>query len=223
MQTQQFSTTFQPFRSTKYNFTNLTGRRFDRLLVFGIYGKSVNKMSLWLCRCDCGNWRVIAANNLNGGHSRSCGCLSIETVRKRSRTHGESYSGITAEYRSYSHAKTRCNNPNAQRYEDWGGRGIEFRFKSFEDFLATVGRRPSAQHSLDRIDPNGHYEAGNVRWATPKEQSRNTRRNHYVTINSERKCIAEWCVIYKIKSTTVHQRIKAGLSDEAAITTPLRS
>ena len=79
------------------------------------------------------------------------------------------------EYRAYINAKTRCSNPNVPNYKYYGGRGIEFRFKTFEEFIKSVGLRPSAEHSLDRIDVNGHYEVGNLRWATRSEQQHNRR------------------------------------------------
>jgi hypothetical protein len=72
----------------------------------------------------------------------------------------------------------RCENPNVERYPHYGGRGIsiceEWR-ESFEAFLRDMGRKPSPDHSIDRIDVNGNYEPGNCRWATDSEQQRNKR------------------------------------------------
>lgn len=81
----------------------------------------------------------------------------------------------TPEYRAYIDAKRRCNNPNSCRYYTHGGRGIKFLFKSFDEFFAAVGPRPEGL-TLDRIDNDGHYEAGNLRWATPSQQVSNRRR-----------------------------------------------
>ena len=80
----------------------------------------------------------------------------------------------TPEYNSYFGAKQRCQYKNHIGYARYGGRGIEFRFASFAQFLEEVGRKPTPEHSLDRIDNDGHYEPGNVRWATRIEQMRNT-------------------------------------------------
>lgn len=81
-------------------------------------------------------------------------------------THGKSQ---TKEYNRYSQAKQRCQNPKCKRYDEYGGRGIEFRFEYFEQFFAELGVCP-LNKTLDRVDNNGHYEVGNVRWATSKEQ-----------------------------------------------------
>jgi hypothetical protein len=75
------------------------------------------------------------------------------------------------EYKAWSQARTRCGNGDP----DYGGRGIEMRFRTFEAFLTEVGSKPSPELSLDRIDNDGHYEPGNVRWATQRQQSLNRR------------------------------------------------
>lgn len=77
-------------------------------------------------------------------------------------------------YRAFHDAKNRCTNKNHKRYADWGGRGIEFRFEEFSDFYAVLGDCPKG-YCLDRIDNDGHYEAGNVRWATSTTQQLNRR------------------------------------------------
>lgn len=82
--------------------------------------------------------------------------------------------GRTREYQSYRDAKKRCTNSHRKGYADWGGRGIRFLFTSFEQFYAELGPCPPGL-TLDRIDNDGHYQVGNVRWATRTEQSRNQR------------------------------------------------
>src|SRR6267143_733283 len=80
------------------------------------------------------------------------------------------------EYLAFQNAKYRCTNPDNNSYENYGGRGIEFRFSSFAEFFAEVGSRPSPEHSIDRFpDNDGHYEKGNVRWATIHQQLNNRR------------------------------------------------
>lgn len=79
------------------------------------------------------------------------------------------------EYNAFKQRKNRCTNPKHKQWADYGGRGIEFRFTSFEEFYAHIGPRPTPRHSCDRIENDGHYEFGNVRWATPTEQTNNRR------------------------------------------------
>jgi hypothetical protein len=82
---------------------------------------------------------------------------------------------IPLEYWVYKAAKRRCTNPNDKAWHNYGGRGIRFLFKSFQEFLAAVGRKPSPQYRLDRINNDGHYQKGNVRWVTFEESQRNRR------------------------------------------------
>lgn len=125
-------------------------------------------------QCECGNVRTVQASGLKNGGTRSCGCLRTEVVStgNNRRTHGRSY---TPEWFIFHAAKQRCTNPKHRSFRDYGGRGIEFRFRSFEEFYEEVGPRPSNEHSIDRINNDGHYEPGNVRWATPEQQKNNKR------------------------------------------------
>lgn len=79
------------------------------------------------------------------------------------------------EYWAYHGARQRCTNPKANGYRNYGGRKIEFRFSSFGEWFATLGPRPGPEYSVDRINNDGHYEPGNVRWATDSEQIANRR------------------------------------------------
>jgi hypothetical protein len=91
-------------------------------------------------------------------------------------THGMTGS---PEYRTWKCIKNRCHSASGRKLKYYGGRGVSvcdrWRY-SFENFLADMGRKPSPAHSIDRVDPNGHYEPGNCRWANPIEQ-RYSRRD----------------------------------------------
>jgi hypothetical protein len=170
--------------------TDLTCRRFGRLIVMWFIGRRQFDCgayeTMWQCACDCGNILFVGRNNLNKA-TKSCGCLNSEISQKSNFKHGQSrrITGLTTEYRSYSHAKARCENITDAKYLDYGARGIEFRFKSFSGFFDCVGKKPTPQHSIDRINNNGHYEAGNVKWSTPKEQVNNRRLKRIENFSNE--------------------------------------
>lgn len=154
---------------------NLTGKRFSRLLVLGIVLD--RKKTTWLVQCDCGSINEVTSSGLLVGDTQSCGCLKRERISQAKRTHGETANSkrYTPEYTAYKAAAGRCTNPNNPKFSYYGGRGIEFRFESLEQFIEVLGRRPSPLHSVDRKNNEGHYEPGNVRWATKKEQANNRR------------------------------------------------
>ncbi|PWT76402.1 MAG: hypothetical protein C5B59_06665 [Bacteroidetes bacterium] len=81
-------------------------------------------------------------------------------------------------YVIYKLAKRRCQKVDDKDFSRYGGRGIEFRFESFSDFVSATGYRPSKKHTLDRINNNGHYEKGNLKWSTRREQMGNIERKN---------------------------------------------
>ena len=130
-------------------------------------------------------------------------------TRKRGPNHGESKTKL---YMIWSAMKARCHNPKDKSYWRYGARGIAVCQEWRDDFLAfkaSVGERPDGL-TLYRIDSRGNYEPGNVRWATYKEQARNTRRNHLHTIDGITRCLAEWCEVLNEPWTTVKKRVAAG-------------
>ena len=121
----------------------------------------------------------------------------------------------------------RCNRPKAKAYENYGGRGVrvcerwlEGSQGAFERFLEDLGSAPSAEHSIDRIDVNGHYEPGNCRWSTRHTQMRNMRKNRYLTAFGKTQVMADWAREYGIHSSVIRYRIdKKGMTIEEAVTT----
>lgn len=118
---------------------------------------------------------------------------------------------------------TRCTNPKADVFKWYGARGIKVceRWLLFDNFLADMGERPAGL-TLDRFPDNeGNYEPGNCRWATKRQQARNTRSSHLVTARGRTACIAEWADISGISNQTILSRIADGWDEAAAVTTPL--
>lgn len=199
---------------------DLAGKAFGYWTVLKAVGKDRHGNVMWLCQCRCGTSKEINGHSLRRGLSKSCRCMRLG----ENFTRGETIGGkATPEFVSYNGAKGRCRNPNNEKYPDYGGRGIEFRFESFEEFLAEVGRRPSHLHTLDRKDTNGHYEKGNVRWATPIEQSRNKRNNVLITANGKTQLISEWAEETGLRFATITSRIYIyGWCHQCAVTRPIK-
>jgi hypothetical protein len=189
-------------------FIRLSGKRVNRLFVVG-YAFCKNTKHHWNCRCDCGRNCIKSTASLRKGVV-SCGCYFTEVVKKRNVTHGHAK---TKEHKAYLDAKGRCTCPTNRSFLNYGGRGIEFRFSSFPDFLSAIGYAPSRLHSVDRIDVNGHYEKGNVRWATNTEQQRNKRNNRIVVFNGIEMCAAECEEVIGLKKGRIASRIHQGRPD----------
>jgi len=122
---------------------------------------------------------------------------------------------------------SRCTNPKARSYSEYGGRGItvvqEWRGPGgFERFIAHIGPRPSRQHSIDRRDNERGYEPGNVRWATAFEQNRNRRDNRMITVGDRTLCVADWARETGKSVQVIHGRIKHGWPADLAVMTPIR-
>lgn len=201
---------------------DLAGRRFGRLLVLGDPERR-NKRWYWRCQCDCAKIVYVQGRNLTGGQTLSCGCLRLELAKKLCTTHGMTN---TALYNRWNAMRTRCNNPNHRQYHNYGGRGIEVSSQwnnSFAAFLADMGEPPTPQHTLERIDNEGNYEAGNCRWALPSEQAKNKRTSTRITVNGVTRTITEWAEISGINRITLHHRLRSGMAPEIAISTPPRS
>ena len=155
---------------------NRVGERYGHLTALRQVGVNEHAQALWECRCDCGSTVVKSVVALNNG-ARQCKreCPMGVHVKHRAATR----EAQTKEYKAWVSMKQRCSNPHSQKYKDYGGRGItvcQEWIDSFEAFLSHVGYAPQGNRiSVDRIDNDGNYEPGNVRWATPYQQVMNRR------------------------------------------------
>lgn len=199
--------------------SQLIGQVFGRLTVVSLHSVDANSMTRWNCICECGSECVALAGNLKRGHTLSCGCLRREVTSQRRLIHGECHN--TPEYKAWANMISRCYDPANISYERYAGKGVsvcdEWRM-SYTAFLAHVGRRPSAEHSLDRYPNNhGNYEPGNVRWATPEEQSNNRRCNRHLTFDGRTQTIGQWAREIGIGNNTLWGRIERGWPIEKAL------
>lgn len=142
-------------------------------------------------------------------------------AKKRFTVHGASR---TLTYGKWKRMIARCSRPAHQDYPYYGGRGVTVceRWKSFANFLADMGECPRGL-TLERIDNDGNYAPGNCRWATRKDQGRNTRRKRLIEFAGIIAPTWEWAEILGIKSSTIRYRLdRAGWSIGRALTQEAR-
>lgn len=193
------------------------GQRFGRLVVLEDIGKPEDKTHYYYkVKCDCGVTKIARATALAHGRIRSCGCLTRETTSKRVKIHGKSQ---TKTFHIWAQMHARCKNPNSQRYLSYGGRGIKVdeAWNEYLNFLKDMGECPGNGFSIDRINNDGNYEPGNCRWASNKEQSRNTSRNVIIEHNGRKQCMQDWSIETGIPANTIHYRLKNGYSIAEAL------
>lgn len=163
------------------------------------------------CVCDCGAVRVVGLRHLRSGATTACRSCGMKT-------HGQSRR--SGAYQSWDGMIQRCHNANHQNYQHYGGRGISVCHKwrrSFEAFYEDMGDRPFGC-TIERINTNGNYEPGNCRWATQKEQLRNTRRTHWLEYRGETKSLGEWAEQFGVPYGTLWSRVQTlGFSAEEAL------
>lgn len=199
---------------------DLTDMVFGKLTVIKFDHQKKSDYSLyWLCRCECGNEKIINGHSMKTGMQKSCGCERNKTqfVRK----HGLSN---TYEYLCWIGIKARIKNADGN-HSQYVLKGITMDEEwqiSFEAFLSHIGNAPTRKHTVDRIDNSGNYEPGNVRWATRKEQNRNLDKNVILEYNGEKKCAAEWSEIFGFKENLIYNRLKAEWPVEKILSTPVR-
>lgn len=146
------------------NRVPMEGLKFGLLLVKKFSHVNHHRLAEWVCKCDCGNTVIMVGANLRSGNTQSCGCRRQDSIAREQNT--------------YKEARRRCTNQKNKDYKYYGGRGIEWRFRSFKEFIAHLGPRPSPNHSIERKDVNGHYEIGNVIWGTGHQQCQNRRKTY---------------------------------------------
>ena len=208
----------------RYERLDLTGKRYGRLVVIEFVGTLPNdkSVSLWKCKCDCGNEKIIKIGSLQSGATKSCGCLRLEKVR----THNKSNTRI---YKIWQGIKRRCNNTNCNAYKIYGARGIKIcdewsNINGFENFYNwSMNNGYSDTLTIDRIDVNGNYEPDNCRWATMEEQGNNRRGTKKYVIDGESHTITEWSKISGVSRENIRRRIKSGWDIKKAVFKPLET
>ena len=192
----------------------MIGKKFNRLTVLESKGSDKNGNKIWLCKCECGNEKIVTSSHIKSGHTKSCGCFGKELGRKQFTTHGMVG---TATYRSWAGMKNRCTNRNDPHWERYGGRGItvcDQWINSFETYYADMGDSPFKGAEIDRIDNMAGYSPENCRWVDRATNSRNRRNNIVVEYQGDKMCLAEASRLSGIGYGTLKSRIRRGYGDE---------
>lgn len=208
-------------------YINLIGQRFGRLTVIDEAGDSKHEKNChvkWLCQCDCGKVVSVKSNSLRNGATLSCGCYHSDRVIETHTKHGMCAHRLYGIYRGMIQ---RCNNPNAPRYDRYGGRGItvcdEWQgkqgFTTFCNWALSNGYKE--EYTIDRIDNDKGYSPDNCRWADKETQENNKCTNHYVTYCGQKKTLSQWGRINGLKKSTIQGRIYRGWNEIDAITLPV--
>jgi hypothetical protein len=187
------------------------GDRFVRWTVLALNPKVFRRNLTANCKCDCGVVRDVYVCHLKSGQSKSCGCLCLEKITTHGESRGPAGARYTALYATWLNMKRRCDDPSNPQHKNYGARGISVCdewSKSYQAFRDHVGQRPTPRHSLDRIDNNDGYKPGNIRWATPAEQSANRRVTVKLTIDGKQTSITEAAQAAGVSYATMHRRVK---------------
>lgn len=202
---------------------DLTNKRFNKLLVTS-FCESRKGRKYWNCLCSCGNKTVASTRDLRSSRKKSCGCLEHSSkYTKHNLSHTRIYSILKG-------MKGRCLNPKNKDYAKYGGRGIKICDEWLDpkngvlNFFNWAKANGYADNlSIDRINVNGNYSPNNCRWASIKEQSNNTRFNHFLTYKGETKTIKQWSELFGIEKNALRGRIVRGWSIEDALNIPTNS
>lgn len=180
---------------------DLTGQKFGMYTVLG-YSHTKDAQPYWVCRCDCGNERVVAGNNLKRGKSISCGCSRRVNIKHNTRL-----------YHIHGGMIQRCYNKNSPEYEFYGGRGIEIceewrtrgKYENFRKWAISNGY--TDELTIDRKDVNGNYEPSNCRWITNTEQQRNKRNTVYVEYKGRKMTLFELSDLVGVPKCKLYDRL----------------
>lgn len=193
-------------------FIDMSGKRYGHLTAITVAGLDKNNLYMWRFKCDCGNYTIQRGQDVRRGKVVSCGCWKNQQTTARNKKHGMSG---TRPYRIWTGMKTRCYNPKAKSYADYGGRGIKMCSgwkECFQNFWTDMQNGYDDEKEIDRIDPNGDYCPENCRWVTKTEQNRNTRANCVLQTPWGPLCLTAAAEKSGIPKGTLKDRIKRGVA-----------
>lgn len=201
---------FQDLTGLKFGLFSVIKRGIDRIPLSG------KRVTMWICKCDCGNLVSVKADSLKTSHSVSCGCRKIK--------HGFSHKERL--YDTWLNMKRRCYSQTNKRFHQYGGRGIivcdEWKddYLSFREWAINSGYEDDL--TIDRINVNGNYEPSNCQWATSREQANNTTRNKVIEYKGNSMTMSQWASKLGMSYGTINHRVQRGWNIERIVNTPQR-
>lgn len=195
---------------------NLAGKKFGRLQVVKRAGVTKWGNVNWLCKCDCGNEHIAAADKLKKGKVKSCGCYKKEMSIRQLEKHGITTGGKPRTLVIWNGIKARCLNPNSISYKSYGARGIRIcdewlQFENFHNWAIENGYQESL--TIDRINNDGNYEPSNCQWVNPEVNKRKQRNVRSISIQGETKSVSQWCKDLKISKSTAYKYLNKSEKD----------
>lgn len=202
---------------------DLTGQKFGRLTVIRRAPDVIKGKPRWECLCNCGGKTVVDSSKIKSGATKSCGCLIRDTHTK----HGQALAGnASPEYMIWGSIIRRTTGirKGDPGYENYKGRGIGISdsWRDFRNFIADMGPRPSAKHSIDRTDNDAGYSKENCKWVLRTVQARNRRSNRLLNYKGEIKCLAEWADVLGFSYAALNSRLQRGWDVVRSLETPIR-
>ena len=191
-----------------HNFKDETGHVYGKLMVVSL--DHTDRKAFWLCKCECGRFKVVSGDKLRSGNTKSCGCLQDEFRKsgESRKTHGMTKSRL---YSEWCNMRSRCNNPKNLMFKNYGGRGIKYCdewnvFENFKTWAIESGYNDNL--TLERKNVNDSYCPKNCCWILREKQYLNRTDSHLVTAFGKTQTIKEWSDETGIKYDTIHARIK---------------
>lgn len=197
------------------NYNDITDKRFGKLIAIRRTGTTPYGKAIWLCKCDCGNYKEIDGSSLRRGNTKSCGCLVIEN---HPRKYFKEIPHKKKLYKIYNGIKQRCYNKNCPNYKNYGARGIKMCDEWLNDFKKfynwAIENNFEENLTIDRINVNGNYKPSNCRWLTIEEQQQNRTNTVYVIINNKKQSLNKLCKENGVSYNLAYQRLRKGKSIE---------
>lgn len=201
----------KPF--TKEYLDSFIGKKHNKLTIIGHRKKGENNSNYFICLCECGRIAEIRANHLFNDNQETCG------------RHHKKYSNPNSGklYNTWNSMMHRCYDEKSHKYSSYGARGIkicdEWKNSYYNFYKWSIENGYCDGLWIERIDNDGDYCPENCKWATRKEQMRNTRRSKHIEYKGETHCLSEWCEILNLYYPTINGRLHKGWSVERAFET----